>query len=75
MNSLPRQHKQSLRQVLHNLDNQVIVRELVEELTPHEVAVEIVRRFNLDVDRYNAVLERQQQEEALNIARRLYKGI
>lgn len=71
MTSLPRQHKQTLHQVLHNLDNQVIVRELVEELTPSDVAAEIVRQFNADVDRYNAVLDQQQREDALAIAQRL----
>ena len=60
-----RARKHTFVGVLGNGDDQVIVRRLIMELTPPEVKDEIVRRFNLDVDRYNDVV-RQQAEEASN---------
>jgi uncharacterized protein with PIN domain len=75
MNSLPRRHKETFHQVLYNLDDQVIVRNLVEDLMPEEVKAEILRRFNLDVDRYNAVVDQHQREDALEAAKIFGKGI
>ncbi len=71
MNSIPRQHKETFHQVLHNIDNQVIVRELVETYMSDEEKAEVLRLYNEDVDRYNAVVDRQQKELALEAARRL----
>ena len=70
-----RQHKETFHQVLYNLDNQVIVRELVDTYMSDEAKAEVLRLFNEDVDRYNAVVERHQREEALETAQRLFKGI
>ena len=67
----PRQHKETFHQVMYNIDNQVLVRELVETYMPDEAKAEVLRLFNADVDRYNAVLDRHQREEALEAARRL----
>ena len=70
-----RQHKENFQQVLYNLDDQVIVRRLVDTYMSDEAKAEVLRLFNEDVDRYNAVVERHQREEALETAQRLFKGI
>jgi len=57
-----RKYRATFREVLHNCDDQVIVRALLEEILSTAQKQEIVRRFNQDVDRYNSVLERQLQE-------------
>ncbi len=57
----PRKHKDSFLEVLHNTDNQVLVRDLVEELMPDSIKQLIIERFNEDVTRYNRVLAEQIQ--------------
>ena len=54
--------------VLHNIDDQVIVRELVEQVLTDKQKEAILRAFNADVDRYNGIVNRQiieQHEKAL----------
>lgn len=65
MNGQFRAHKKTFRDVLHNGENQVIVRELVDQLMTPEQKVEMIRLFNADIDRYNAVVAQQriQQEQ------------
>jgi len=59
-----RMHKETFHQVLYNIDNQVIVRELIETYMSNEAKAEVLEAYNADVDRYNAVGERQAQELA-----------
>ena len=64
-----RMHKETFHQVLYNIDNQVIVRELIETYMSDEAKAEVLEAYNADVDRYNAVGERQAQELAQRLLR------
>jgi rubrerythrin len=57
-----RKHRKTFPDVLYNCDDQVIVRQLIDELVPEQVQLEIVNRFNAHVDRYNEIVERQKAQ-------------
>ena len=54
-----RTHRTTFRQVLHNGDDQVIVRQLIDFLMSDAQKADVVRLFNEDVDRYNKVIAEQ----------------
>ena len=47
-------HRDTFAKVLWNCDDQVIVRELLKELVPGYIQLEVVRRFNRNADEHNA---------------------
>jgi hypothetical protein len=59
-----RTHRNTFSGVLHNCDNQVIVRQLVEFLMTDAQKAEMIRLFNEDVDRYNRVVAEQEAPDA-----------
>jgi hypothetical protein len=50
----PMRHQRTFDDVLHNMDDQVIVRELLIKMVPVATKQEIVEEFNAHADRYNA---------------------
>lgn len=55
MGQIKQQH--NFHRVLWNSDDQVIVRELIEQLMPKSIQEEIVKRYNEHVERYNARID------------------
>jgi hypothetical protein len=53
----PMKHRDNFHAVLVNSDDQVIVRDLLDELVPDEVKARIVAAFNRHVDEYNVRAE------------------
>lgn len=59
-----RTHKATFEAVLYNGENQVLVRELVNQLMPADIKAEMVRRYNQNIDQINAIILRELVEEA-----------
>ena len=45
--------RESFREVLHNIDDQVIVRQLLVELVPDAIKAEVLNRFNQHAREWN----------------------
>lgn len=56
-----RQRMTDFRSVLWNMDDQVFVRQLLEQFVPADVKATIVTAFNSDVDRRNELLQLKEQ--------------